>query len=460
MVASFNMSDQRKAKCIVPFVSMSVHSTGHMTRCMMSEQSMGDISEANSPYDVWVGAKMDDLRSSMMDHTWSEGCRICRLKEESGLKSKRLHWQNVDYVADLWNDPKVFELGSNRDIYHLDIAFNNKCNFKCRMCSAAYSSRWRKDEELLREMGVTGGSSGNSNPKTAVAINDQPREYSAETLEKVVKNLLKVRRIEVVGGEPFLTESMGTFLDLCAQYGIGKNVEFMVTTNGSKLSKEYLDKLNIFDYVNLNISIDATGNLFEYMRSSGAFSWGDLQENIQMALNYCEQKNNQYPEKSWKVNLNYSYQVYNMLHLYDAVTWMIDVFGWRESLKDPELFEKQIGKKSKNRNSFEIRVLVGPKVLAVKAAPLKLKQQASEQFFRLVEEFPLLKNMREWDYFEGIKNSLKHNPDDEEYRERLWAGFWRYTEALDEIREENILSVNPDFSQHRSDLYDSNATRR
>ena len=48
-------------------------------------------------------------------------------------------------------------------------------------------------------------------------------------------------------------------------------------TNGSKIDFNRLDEFNKLKRLSIDISIDATGPLFEYMRSNGVFTW-DLNE--------------------------------------------------------------------------------------------------------------------------------------------------------------------------------------
>src|SRR6185503_5084750 len=106
----------------------------------------------------------------------------------------------------------------------------------------------------------------------------------------------------------------------------------------------HLQSLVGFKYVNLNISIDATGSLFEYLRSSGACSWEKIRAQIRWILDYCNAQNARSPEQTWKVNLNGAYQVYNMLNLEEFVAWIVDTLGWSAQVP---------GRPSKMRHSFE-----------------------------------------------------------------------------------------------------------
>ena len=113
----------------------------------MSETAMGDVSEG-SIIKQWDNEKFQELRQAQLNGQWLKGCDNCRIKEEKGVVSKRQHWMTLDVFKDVW-DRVDWQKKTNNKIYHLDIAFNNLCNFKCKMCSSAYSNAWIGDENKL-----------------------------------------------------------------------------------------------------------------------------------------------------------------------------------------------------------------------------------------------------------------------------------------------------------------------
>ncbi len=420
--------------CILPFTSLSVHATRHLTRCQMTEQSSGQISESESAIDLWQGKKLSELRDKMIRGEFDEiGCRNCRNKEVKGLRSKRQHWHELNLVSDLWSKPEIFKT-LPENIYHIDIAFSNFCNFKCRMCSGAYSSQWVRDEDALIKMGISGGSGG-LKPKEAARRQEHMRRLTEDEIRAILDKSRYVRRIEILGGEPFINQEFFLFLDLCKEYGIGFDTEIMITTNGSSIDRDKLSKLNDFKYVNINLSVDGTENYFEYMRSNGTLKWEELKQSTELIMNYCEERNQINPDACWKLNINGSYQIYNILNLYTFVDWIVRTFKWHHT--EPIV-------NSKHRHSWEHRLLFGPRHLSALYAPDRLKKEALEQLKKLKYVHESLDAARENMYLKDIDTLLRedHKLDPVE-KDQHWKMFCWYTTALDEIRGQDFKVLDP-----------------
>ena len=72
--------------CPIPFVGVSLHPMGFLSRCMMSEEVMSNYDEMD-----WNNPEFQRLRKSMLDGKWdSPGCDNCQIKESIGMKSQRL----------------------------------------------------------------------------------------------------------------------------------------------------------------------------------------------------------------------------------------------------------------------------------------------------------------------------------------------------------------------------------
>lgn len=457
MLAYTSMSEKQRPSlqemsptiCILPFISVSVHATGHLTRCQMSEVSMGKFGQEGDLSEHLENEKYRDLRKKMIEGHWDSGCDRCQLKESRGLKSKRTHWKNLVIAKNLWTDSNLFkEKDFGRKIYHLDIAFNNFCNFKCRMCSSAYSQRWVDDERWLVEQGMRGGSGGGA-LKLAVKRQEHRSRMPLPLIEDLVGRLEHVKRIEVLGGEPLMSPEFEEFLQLCEEQGIGQGVELMVTTNGSLVSEKWLHRLSSFSYVNLNISIDATGSLFEYMRSSGTTSWSEVDKNVKMAIQFAKESSSQ--NKVFKINLNGAFQTYNLNNIQDYLFWIVERHGWAES---PSIL-------SKHRGSFEHRILVGPKHLSVLGAPEGLLAEALVQLEGAIKEYPFLGKISERSYLEDIRKSLiqsRELPSSE--KNKLWHRFCWYTSLLDERRGESLKAANPLLASYVIETCDTEEYRK
>lgn len=96
--------------CPLPFLSLTLHPTGQLTHCMMSEHHMGDFDEG------WDNYRFVEMRENMLAGKWNlnqdfpdspphvdyvkkggqltrtADCSNCYNKEMRGLQSQRQNW--------------------------------------------------------------------------------------------------------------------------------------------------------------------------------------------------------------------------------------------------------------------------------------------------------------------------------------------------------------------------------
>jgi organic radical activating enzyme len=395
----------------------------------MSETPMGDISDG-SILQQWDNEKFQELRRYQKEGKWLKGCDNCRIKEDKGIVSKRLHWMSLDLFEDVW-DKIDWDSYKNNNIYHLDIAFNNLCNFKCKMCSSAYSNAWIGDEKKLKELGFNGGSSG-TDIRTSSTWSREKWSIKSSQLSELLDRAPDLRRVEILGGEPFLVPEFKDFLTMLRSKGLHKKVEIMITTNGSVITDEKLNWLEDFKYVNLNLSLDGTGNYFPYIRSAGVISWEEIIQKADLIKQWCSK----YRPNRYKININGTFQLINILNIKDFIEFIIKFYAWDKH--EPE-------KPSKFRNSFEHRILVGPKMFKVDWATTSLIDECLSQIDYLFSTYPFLTKITEKRYLYDIQHlllTLKENEPSEApmYRKK----FIEFVNALDIIRSEDIRSVAPE----------------
>ena len=389
--------------CLIPFVSVSTHPAGFISRCMMSSQSMGSMTDAN----VWDNSNFVQLRTDMVEGRWNlPGCNTCHSREEDGLASQRINWKTNErwWNGDLWDSIDFKNATTNNKIYHLFLNTSNLCNFKCRMCNSLYSNSWINDDELLRQNGFS------------------RHHYSDHTKNKndlmtFVTNLLpklnELRMITVTGGEPFMNNDLLDVFDVLDQAGILKNIRLSITTNGSLLTEEHLLRLRKAKEVNINISIDGTGKLFEYMRSAGQCTWEEITAKIDMLCQFRNEHTN------FLFSPNASYQIYNMLNVKEF-------YDWAESIIN------------RPNEWIEFRLLTHPECLHVAVAPEHIKQQALQQLNYVEEKYSsankqFLNNMR--------KNLTMKSPSS-------WEEFTKFTSLLDNKRGQHLKDVCPELYEN------------
>jgi len=356
--------------CPIPFIAISYHPMGSLTRCMMSDQLMSNDLD-------WDNQAFQDLRQSMLDGKWDwPGCRNCKVKEEMGIKSQRQNWLygpvKNKFVKNAYDNPKL----TGNKIRHLFLNFNNICNFKCRMCSPKYSNSLIPERKHLEKTLL---------PATAGAIQQPPEHEERHKnindvesfLEKHKDNLKDITQIWITGGEPFIGETLWKVRDLLYKYAKPENIYMTITTNGSKVDVDKLQSLDRFKTINLDLSIDAVGPMFEYMRSARLFTWKEMENRIHEICKF------NYANSDWmKFAINSSYQIYNALTLKDFYMYICKL-------------EKNYG--------FDItrnqRVLVGPEYLQARHLPQPLKEIAKAEIEELLQDKTLtnidIKNIKD-----------------------------------------------------------------
>ena len=334
-----------KSWCPIPFNTISWHPTGVVSRCMMSDTPMGESHDSEH---------MQELRQNMLDGKWdTNGCLNCITKEKMGSKSQRMNWLNNTMIEKLgypepYGTPKLV----GNDISHLFVNFSNLCNFKCRMCNSNYSNSLIPEQKHMEPLfpNEFKQHSGNHS-KNFNNIN--------EYLEANPEVLSGIRQVWMTGGEPFMTEDPYRLMELIEEYGHPEKVKMVITTNGSKLDFTKLDKFNKLKQLNIDISIDAVGPMFEYMRSNGVFTWSQMEATCDKLKQYKD------TNKEWfYFQINSSYQLLNYDNTLEFVDFVHD-----------------------HNAESNIRLLVFPKHLRPGNLPPEFKKEAHQMLNTLEERY-------------------------------------------------------------------------
>jgi len=409
--------------CPLPFLSLTIHPTGKLTHCMMSEEPMGDLNSG------WDNENFQTMRKTMLAGKWnlkfddtepgihyqSQGgelttgeadCGNCYLKESRGLQSQRQNWLN--------NMRKLFEEGTyesacnitNNQIYHLNLNLSNICNFKCRMCSPNYSNSLIPDFNHLHSIG---------SPVRYYRKNQNKQIIDVDyILEQYGSQLSQLNTIWVTGGEPLMDDRLFDFTRKLANYTDITKVKMFITTNGSKIDISKFDVFDKLDVININVSVDATGDLFSYMRSAGLFDWQQLENVITNLRDW--QKNEKHPHQV-QLSYNASFQTYNS---YNAV----EFFSYFNNLL-------------RKLDWIEYRMLTNPDHLAVQHMPDHMKLRSAKQLQDFLDTTDNNRNIR------TIKNLLQSLKTPRDLKQ--WKKFIQFTVDLDCYRGQYLYDHAPDL---------------
>jgi sulfatase maturation enzyme AslB (radical SAM superfamily) len=117
----------------------------------------------------------------------------------------------------------------------------------------------------------------------------------------------------VAGGEPTAMPEFYNFVEKCIQTK-QTNFEFVVNTNGTKLSDKFKKQLKEFSNFQFIISIDGLGELNHYIR------WPSKWETIVDNVRYLKEQNH-------VVSFNTTVSIYNIFRLYDLLVFFDQEFS-------------------------------------------------------------------------------------------------------------------------------------
>ena len=249
--------------CIVPFTSLYVENDRIRLCCESEEKTNHRLHNETSIMDVWNNDFYQSTRRDMLDGKLPSSCRICRLQESSGEQSKRM-WENSR--AD---DIDQFNTIINAGPRNFDVRPSNKCNLECVMCNGIVSSAITK---RVRE--YTGG---NYSKFPIMTVGDW--DQSIHITEYIKKNAENVSLLKFSGGEPFLMPEVYDLLESLSTSGHAEHIELTIITNGTVIRERWFeDHIVKFKKVKINISIDGTGDVLEYIRWPS--NWNKIVSNL------------------------------------------------------------------------------------------------------------------------------------------------------------------------------------
>lgn len=232
---------------------------------------------------------INQVKTDLLAGIKSPACAKCWSLEEQNQTSRRqMENKFLDYKLDqdlelIYEDCKTKTI----DPIVYQITLSNLCNQACVPCNSSASSKWA---EIERKMHII--------PKPLLEIN----------LSTANINYSTARRISLLGGEPFFDPKTFELLEQLIKHN---NTDCFITlvTNGSiTLKPEQIELLSKFTDLNICISIDGTGPVFEYMRWPA--KWEVVCENIK-----------KFQEITNNISVSYTISSLNIFYHEQTVNW-------------------------------------------------------------------------------------------------------------------------------------------
>lgn len=256
--------------CVLPWYSVEIPE--HSPCCLLPKNT-----------------NIDQLKNDLLAGIKSEACSKCWSIEASGNLSRRqLENQFLDYKLD--RDLDVIQQdcvdGKNTPLLYR-VTTSNLCNQACVSCTSRASTKW-----------------ADINRKHNLEVIIRPEL----NIKKLNINYAHMRRLSLLGGEPLFDpktfEILQNLLD-------NNNTDCFITlvTNGSiELNPKQLELLKQFTDLNICVSIDGIGSVFEYMRWPG--NWENLKKNL-----------NHYLDITSNISVSYTISALNALYYDQTVEW-------------------------------------------------------------------------------------------------------------------------------------------
>lgn len=247
--------------CITPFINAEVQVNGTIRPCCEIQVNPDYPNIKNMTLDCAYNSELfEKLRQDFINGQYPTACENCWKKEKVGITSKR--------QKDKWLFAKEYyttDIFEKAKIKSLDIKLGFQCNLSCRICSSRHSSAWYTEDKKYDEVPKLHEIDYMTNKGKDFWISKFQQSKDVET-------------IAFKGGEPLLDRTHLKLLKRLLEEG-KKNVKIAYNTNGTIFPKHHLEILSEFDNVVFSLSIDNTGNKFEYERNGVA--WEKVKSNLE-----------------------------------------------------------------------------------------------------------------------------------------------------------------------------------
>jgi len=258
-----SMNVESKTFCIMPWIQTNISLPYTYNPCCNSGVPYHNTTVKDfTIQEAFNGVEHSKLRQQLDSEKRPSICNVCWIKEDAGIYSERQgyneQFKNYFHI----NKPTL---------KYLDVEFDNVCNLQCVMCNQHSSDQIWKLVNDFKEKGL---------PLPTSLKNHKQHNYYSTEKKQYVKDVLTngVDIFKVTGGEPLLSKDFLEILNFAIEKDLAKDLELNITTNGTKFSKTILEKIKKFKKVKLTISIDGTGEVYEYIRHP--FSWKQIDKRL------------------------------------------------------------------------------------------------------------------------------------------------------------------------------------
>lgn len=411
----------RHSFCVLPWVHRFVNLGGEVQLCCTAEEfdhsyirqdnnKRINVADGLSDEQIDATRHMREIRLSMLKGDWPAACERCRLTEETGGCSRRQaenqHFNNhIPWILEN-TDEKAY---APVRIRSRDYRLGNLCNLRCRMCHP------RASKLLLDEWNEVARPRLRVSTKEAAEYENMTWFQNEQLWNDFSANCPDLEHLHFAGGEPLIIPEVQKALEICVEQGVAGNIELTFNTNMTKIPKRHRELWPQFKSVNLLCSIDAYGELNDYIRHPA--KWTRLARNLDIIDQQHEELN------LGSATLSVTVQIYNIFHLHELIDYSREHFSFIRTV--PNLVHLSI-----------------PDYFNVQHLPDELKKLATERLESLKANLVLAGQTEGLNQIDSVLTYLgmgEHSP-------YLMSELKRVTNIFDRLRGESITELVPELS--------------
>lgn len=243
--------------CALPFHHVAVHTNGaYNICCQHTVPHEHTLNIKTSDPDTWTKSQyVQEVQQYFLQDKRHPGCESCWGHDDHDMTSLRQRVMKEYTILGIDTQ--------NPSIKYAEINLGNLCNLKCLMCNENESSA------ILAE-----------NVRLGINVSNQQdlkwNQSALDNARKIIKS--KPRVLNIRGGEPFYNKDLLTLVHEIPDQQ-ARQMMLHITTNATEWNNDWQQALSRFRLVRMMFSVDATHDLYEYIRFPG--SWQVTSTNIQ-----------------------------------------------------------------------------------------------------------------------------------------------------------------------------------
>ena len=292
--------------CPLPWSHINIRSSGIYRVCCHSNTSktQGTLKDKNqkalhvlsSGLETAMNSEtMKSIRKNMLQGKWSKECIRCKREFETGMNSRNLYERKVladvvepeNYPGYIKTKQLTKKDGSislkDFPVSYMDARFGNLCNLKCIMCGPADSNKWYEDYQQLTGKDYfydieTKVQLSKKNKTWKIEKNIYNWSDQADFWLEIEKYMGSLRKLYIVGGEPFLIKNHFDFLEKCIQESVAQKMELEYNSNVTSIPQRAWSLWKHFKLVKISASLDGWGKVNDLIRYPS--QWSQLKKNL------------------------------------------------------------------------------------------------------------------------------------------------------------------------------------